>query len=125
MPTSSREQSPLDQWFQRCRDMRTAWWLVAWVALYGLLSAAQLLIWLAAVGSLVMLVMTRGAWRQQSGAGALWLLVLCFLIPGLLSLPGAGRTLGVDGDAVEKTVDTRSELVDLAHQQQEVLLAAP
>ena len=89
MPTSPREQSLLDQWFQRCRDMRTAWWLVVWVALYGVLSATQLLIWLAAVGSLVMLVMTRGAWRQKSGAGALWLLVLCFLIPGLLSLPGA------------------------------------
>ena len=96
MPTSPREQSPLDQWFQRCRDMHTAWWLVAWVALYGVLSATQLLIWLAAVGSLVMLVITRGAWRLQSGAGALWLLVLCFLIPGLFSLPGAddfGRAL--------------------------------
>jgi hypothetical protein len=89
MPTSPREQSPLDQWFQRSRDMHTAWWLVAWVALYGVLSATQLLIWLAAVGSLVMLVMTRGGWRQHSGAGALWLLVLFFLIPGLLSLPGA------------------------------------
>ena len=89
MPTSPREQSPLDQWFQRCRDMRTAWWIVGWVALYGVLSATQLLIWLAAVGSLVLLVMTRGAWRQQSGAAALWLLVLCLLIPGLLSLPGA------------------------------------
>lgn len=89
MPTSSREQSPLDQWFQRCRDMHTAWWLVGWVALYGVLSATQLLIWFAAVGSLVMLVVTRGAWRQRSGAAALWLLVLCFLIPGLLSLPGA------------------------------------
>ena len=89
MATSSREQSPLDHWFQRCRDMRTAWWLVGWVALYGVLSATQLLIWLAAVGSLVMLVITGGAWRQRSGAAALWLLVLCFLIPGLLSLPGA------------------------------------
>ena len=89
MPTSSREQSYLDQWFQRCRDMHTAWWLVGWVALYGVLSAAQLLIWLAALGSLVMLVISRGAWRQRSGAAALWLLVLCFLIPGLLSLPGA------------------------------------
>ena len=69
MPTSPREQPPLDQWFQRCRDMRTAWWLVAWVALYGVLSAAQLWIWLAAVGSLVMLVMTRGAWRQSQGPG--------------------------------------------------------
>jgi hypothetical protein len=69
--------------------MRTAWWLVGWVALYGVLSATQLLIWLAAVGSLVMLVITGGAWRQRSGAAALWLLVLCFLIPGLLSLPGA------------------------------------
>ena len=96
MPTSPREQSPLDQWFQRCRDMHTAWWLVAWVALYGVLSATQLLIWLAAVGSLVMLVITRGAWRLRPGAGALWLLVLCFLIPGLFSLPGAddfGRAL--------------------------------
>ena len=89
MPTSSREQSYLDQWFQRCRDMPTAWWLVGWVALYGVLSATQLLIWLAALGSLVMLVTTRGAWGQRSGAAALWLLVLCFLIPGLLSLPGA------------------------------------
>jgi len=89
MPTSSREQSPLDQWFQRCRDMHTAWWLIGWVALYGVLSATQLLIWLAAIGSLGMLVTTRGAWRQRSGAAALWLLVLCFLIPGLLSLPGA------------------------------------
>ena len=69
--------------------MHTAWWLVAWVALYGVLSATQLLIWLAAVGSMVMLVMTRGSWRQHSGAGALWLLVLFFLIPGLLSLPDA------------------------------------
>ena len=89
MPTLPREQSPLDQWFQRCQDMRTAWWLVAWVALHGVLSATQLLIWLAALGSLVMLVMTRGTWRQQSGSKALWLLVLCFLIPGLLSLPDA------------------------------------
>jgi hypothetical protein len=89
MPTSSREQSYLDQWFQRCRDMHTAWWLVGWVALYGVLSATQLLIWLAAVWSLVMLVTNRGAYRQRSGAEALWLLVLCFLIPGLLSLPGA------------------------------------
>ena len=89
MPPSPREQSRLDQWFQRCRDMRTAWWLVAWVALYDVLSATQLLIWLAAVGSLVMLMMTRGAWCQQSGAGALWLLVLCVLILGLLSLLGA------------------------------------
>ena len=89
MPTSPREQSPLDQWFQRCRDMRTAWWIVGWVALCGVLSATQLLIWLAAVGSLVVLVVTRGAWRQQPGATALWLLVLCFLLPGLLSLPGA------------------------------------
>ena len=89
MPTLPREQSPLDQWFQRCQDMRTAWWLVAWVALHGVLSATQLLIWLAALGSLVMLVMTHGTWRQQSGARALWLLVLCFLIPGLLSLPDA------------------------------------
>jgi hypothetical protein len=69
--------------------MRTAWWIVGWVALYGVLSATQLLIWLAAVGSLVLLVVTRGAWRQQPGAAALWLLVLCFLLPGLLSLPGA------------------------------------
>ena len=89
MSTSPREQSPLDQWFQRCQDIRTAWWLVVWLALHGVLSATQLLIWLAALGSLVMLVMTRGTWRQQSGAGALWLLVLCFLIPGLLSLPDA------------------------------------
>ena len=89
MPTSPREQSPLDQWFQRCRDMRTAWWVVGWTALYGVLSATQLLIWLAAVGSLAMLVMTRGAWRQRPGSAALWLLVLCFLIPGLLSLTGA------------------------------------
>jgi hypothetical protein len=69
--------------------MHTAWWLVGWVALYGVLSATQLLIWLAAVWSLVMLVTNRGAYRQRSGAEALWLLVLCFLIPGLLSLPGA------------------------------------
>jgi hypothetical protein len=69
--------------------MRAAWWIVGWVALYGVLSATQLLIWLAAVGSLVLLVVTRGAWRQQPGAAALWLLVLCFLLPGLLSLPGA------------------------------------
>ena len=89
MPTSPRELPLLDQWFQRCRDMHTAWWIVAWVALYGFLSTTQFLIWLAAVGSLVMLVMTRGSWGQQSGAGALWLLVLCFLTPGLLSLPGA------------------------------------
>ena len=89
MPTSPREQSPLDQLFQRCRNMHTAWWLVGWVALYGALSATQLLIWLAAVGSLVMLVTTRGAWRQRPGTAALLLLVLCFLIPGLLSLPDA------------------------------------
>lgn len=89
MPTSPSAQSLLDQWSQRCRDMRTAWWIVGWVALYGVLSATQLLIWLAAVGSLVLLVVTRGAWRQQPGAAALWLLVLCFLFPGLLSLPGA------------------------------------
>ena len=89
MPTSPSAQSLLDQWSQRCRDMRTAWWIVGWVALYGVLSATQLLIWLAAVGSLVLLVVTRGAWRQQPGAAALWLLVLCFLLPGLLSLPGA------------------------------------
>jgi hypothetical protein len=69
--------------------MRAAWWIVGWVALYGVLSATQLLIWLAAVGSLVLLVVTRGAWRQQPGAAALWLLLLCFLLPGLLSLPGA------------------------------------
>ena len=89
MPTSPSAQSLLDQWSQRCRDMRTAWWIVGWVALYGVLSATQLLIWLAAVGSLMLLVVTRGAWRQQPGAAALWLLVLCFLFPGLLSLPGA------------------------------------
>ena len=89
MPTSPSEQSLLDQWSQRCRDMHTAWWIVGWVALYGVLSATQLLIWLAAVGSLVLLVVTRGAWRQQPGAAALWLSVLCFLLPGLLSLPGA------------------------------------
>ena len=56
MLTSPREQPPSDEWFLRCRDMRTACWLVAWVALYGVLSATQFLIWLAAVGSLVMLV---------------------------------------------------------------------
>ena len=89
MPTSPSAKSLLDQWSQRCRDMRAAWWIVGWVALYGVLSATQLLIWLAAVGSLVLLVVTRGAWRQQPGAAALWLLVLCFLLPGLLSLPGA------------------------------------
>ena len=89
MPTLPREQSLLDQWLQRYRDMRTAWWVVGWVALYGVLSATQLLIWLAAMGSLVLLLVTRGTWRQQSGAAALWLLVLCFFIPGLLSLPGA------------------------------------
>ena len=89
MPTLPREQSLLDQWLQRYRDMRTAWWVVGWTALYGVLSATQLLIWLAAVGSLAMLVMTRGAWRQRPGSAALWLLVLCFLIPGLLSLTGA------------------------------------
>ena len=89
MPTSPSAQSLLDQWSQRCRDMITAWWIVGWVALYGVLSATQLLIWLAAIGSLVLLVLTRGAWRQQPGAAALWLLVLCFLLPGLLSLPGA------------------------------------
>ena len=89
MPTSPSAQSLLDQWSQRCRDMLTAWWIVGWVALYGVLSATQLLIWLAAVGSLVLLVVTRGALRQQPGAAALWLLVLCFLLPGLLSLPGA------------------------------------
>ena len=89
MPTSPSAQSLLDQWSQRCRDMITAWWIVGWVALYGVLSATQLLIWLAAVGSLMLLVVTGGAWRQQPGAAALWLLVLCFLFPGLLSLPGA------------------------------------
>ena len=89
MPTSPSAKSLLDQWSQRCRDMRVAWWIVGWVALYGVLSATQLLIWLAAVGSLVLLVVTRGAWRHQPGAAALWLLVLCFLLPGLLSLPGA------------------------------------
>ena len=89
MPTSPSAQSLLDQWSQRCRDMITAWWIVGWVALYGVLSATQLLIWLAAVGSLVLLVLTRGAWRQQPGAATLCLLVLCFLLPGLLSLPGA------------------------------------
>ena len=76
MPTLPREQSLLDQWLQRYRDMRTAWWVVGWVALYGVLSATQLLIWLAAMGSLVLLLVTRGTWRQQSGAAALWLLVL-------------------------------------------------
>ena len=61
MPTSPSAKSLLDQWSQRCRDMRAAWWIVGWVALYGVLSATQLLIWLAAVGSLVLLVVTRGA----------------------------------------------------------------
>ena len=56
------------------------------MALYGLLSATKLLIWLAAVGSQMLLVMTRGAWRQRSWTAAQRLLVLCFLIPGLLSL---------------------------------------
>ena len=69
MPTSLREQPLLDQWFQRCRDIRTAWWLAGWMTLHGVLSATQLLIWLAAVGSLMMLAVTRGAWRQQAGPG--------------------------------------------------------
>ena len=89
MPTSPSDQPLLDQWSQRCRDMYTAWWTVGWVALYGVLSATQFLIWLAALGSLMLLAVTRGAWRQQPGAAALCLLVLCFLLPGLLSLPGA------------------------------------
>ena len=103
MPTSPHQQSPLDQWFQRCRDLPTAWWIVGWVGLYGVLSSTQLLIWLAAMGSLVLLVMTRGSWRQQSGAGPLWLLVLCFLIPGLLSLPGAAD--------LERTLSTAARFV--------------
>ena len=103
MPTSPHQQSPLDQWFQRCRDLPTAWWIVGWVGLYGVLSSTQLLIWLAAIGSLVLLVMTRGSWRQQSGAGPLWLLVLCFLIPGLLSLPGAAD--------LERTLSTAARFV--------------
>ncbi len=103
MPTSPHQQSPLDQWFQRCRDLPTAWWIVGWVGLYGVLSSTQLLIWLAAMGSLVLLVMTRGSWRQQSGAGPLWLLVLCFLVPGLLSLPGAAD--------LERTLSTAARFV--------------
>ena len=60
-----------------------------WVALFGVLSATQLVIWLAAVSSIGLMVFTRGQWMNTPGAAAYGLLLACFLIPGLVSLADA------------------------------------
>ena len=84
--SSEPVESPLlDRWFQRCTQTDTAWWLIVWVAMYGVLSATQLLIWLAALASIAFLLLTRGSWAKTPGAGAYWILLACFLVPGLLS----------------------------------------
>ena len=89
MPTLPHQESSLEHWFQRSRGAHTAWWVIGWVALFGVLSAAQLVIWLAAVSSIGLMVFTRGQWMNTPGAGAYWLLLACFLIPGVLSLADA------------------------------------
>ena len=89
MSSEPMESPLLDRWFQRRTQAATAWWLIGWVAMYGVLSATQLLIWLAALASIVLLLLTRGSWAKTPGAGTYWMLLACFLVPGLLSLPGA------------------------------------
>lgn len=92
MSSECTESSFLDRWFQRSTQSGTAWWVIVWVTLYGVLSATQLFIWLAALASIVFLILTRGDWAKTHGAGSYWILLACFLIPGLLSLPGAVDT---------------------------------
>lgn len=92
MSSECTESSFLDRWFQRSTQSGTAWWVIVWVTLYGVLSATQLFIWLAALASIVFLILTRGDWAKTPGAGIYWILLACFLIPGLLSLPGAVDT---------------------------------
>ena len=89
MSTLPHQESSLENWFQRSRGMHVAWWVIGWVALFGVLSATQLVIWLAAVSSIGLMVFTRGQWMNTPGAGAYGLLLACFLIPGLLSLTDA------------------------------------
>ena len=89
MSTLPHQESSLENWFQRSRGMHVAWWVIGWVALFGVLSATQLVIWLAAVSSIGLMVFTRGQWMNTPGAQAYGLLLACFLIPGLLSLADA------------------------------------
>ena len=89
MPTLPHQESSLEKWFQRSRGLQAAWWVIGWIALFGVLSATQLVIWLAAVGSIALMLFTRGQWLNTPGARAYWLLLACFLIPGLVSLADA------------------------------------
>jgi len=103
MSSEPMESPLLDRWFQRCTQTGTAWWLIVWVAMYGVLSATQLLMWLAALASIAFLLLTRGSWAKTPGARVYWILLACFLVPGLLSLPGA-----VDA---ERAVSTNARLL--------------
>jgi len=76
-------------WIQRSQQTAVAWWIVGFVFLYGVLSAVQLLLWLSALLSLSLWIMTRGRWGRIHGAKTYFLLIGCWLVPGLLSAIGA------------------------------------
>ena len=85
MSTPSPLQATLDAWFRRNAATRTAWCVVGFVALYGVLAAAQLLIWIAAVLSIALVLITKGEWARVPGGRMYWLLLGCLLLPGLIS----------------------------------------
>ena len=100
MSTPSSLQATLDAWFQGRAATRTAWWVVAFVALYGVLAAAQLIIWIAAILSIGLVLVTRGGWARVPGARIYWLLLFCLLLPGLISSFDAlnlGKALSTNG----------------------------
>ncbi|MDG2460409.1 MAG: O-antigen ligase family protein [Luminiphilus sp.] len=75
--------------FLSLRQTQTAWWVVLFFFLCGVLSAAQLVIWLAALASLALILWSRGEWVRLPGMRVYWGMLACLLLPGLISLVDA------------------------------------
>ena len=84
MSTLSPLQATLDAWFRRSAAAGLPG--VSWGSLpCGVLAAAQLLIWIAAVLSIALVLVTKGEWARVPGGRIYWLLLGCLLLPGLIS----------------------------------------
>ena len=86
MSSAPDVQPPAGPSLPRFRHTQTAWWVVLFFLLYGVLSAAQLLIWILALCSLAMLLLTKGEWARLPGMNIYWGMLACLLIPGVVSL---------------------------------------
>lgn len=103
MSSAPDVQPPAGPSFPGFRKTQTAWWVVLFFLLYGVLSAAQLLIWILALGSLAMLLLSKGEWARLPGIKIYWGMLACLLIPGVLSL--------IDAINLDRALSTNARLL--------------